>query len=691
MQLTVRSGSSAAESRSAARGPWGSVALLAVLLGLLVAVPVAHAAGELDPTFSGDGKLLTDFGDKDTAFSVAVQADGKVIAAGDSFAGPNSIDFALARYNPDGSLDPTFSGDGKVLTDFGGSSSAGDVTIQADGKIVAAGSAGDSFALARYNTDGSLDPTFSGDGKVLTHIGGGGFASGVAIQADQKIVAAGVSFNVSGDFALARYNADGSLDSTFSGDGKLTTDFFGEFDAADGGVAIQADQKIVAAGFSTAGPNSPNFALTRYNPNGSLDPTFDADGRVVTDFGSISDFASGVAIQADQKIVAAGAAGGRFGLARYDTGGGLDPSFDGDGLVTTDFGAGAIAEGGLAIQADGKIVAAGHTGAGANPSNFALARYDTFGGLDPSFDGDGMVVTNFGSPDFAYGVAIQPNGRIVAAGESNTGANPPNFALARYLDGTTEPEISINDVAGLEGNAGLTAFAFTVSLSKPSSETITVSRQTADGSASAPPDYSALAPATLTFSPGQTSKTVTVRVKGDVAIEPNETFFVNLSSPTNAVMTDGQGKGTILNDDLSATSPCTITGTAGDDILTGTPGNDVICAGSGNDQLFGVGGNDILKGENGNDLLVGGSGFDLLVGSTGTDDLRGESGNDTLRGGDNGDDTLNGGTDSDALFGNGGTDSLNTQDGVSANDSADGGSGSDSCVFDPGDFVTSCP
>jgi Ca2+-binding RTX toxin-like protein len=242
----------------------------------------------------------------------------------------------------------------------------------------------------------------------------------------------------------------------------------------------------------------------------------------------------------------------------------------------------------------------------------------------------------------------------------------------------------------LEGNAGRTVFAFTVSLSTASSQTITVSRQTADGTATAPGDYAALAPATITFSPGQTTKTTTVKVKGEVAIEPNETFFVNLSSPTGATIADGQGKGTILNDDLSGSAACTISGTNGNDVLNGTAGNDVICGGGGNDKIYGLDGADILKAGDGDDLLVGGNGYDLLVGDKGIDDLRGGNGNDTLRGGDQGD-TLLGGGNSDALFGALGADSLNTQDGVSANDSADGGADSDSCTFDSGDFLTSCP
>jgi uncharacterized delta-60 repeat protein len=216
--------------------------------------------------------------------------------------------------------------------------------------------------------------------------------------------------------------AGGELDTSFDDDGMVTTDFGGLDEAL--GVAIQADGKIVAAGRGTA---VGDFALARYNRDGSLDTSFDGDGKVTTDFGSPFDVALGVAIQPDGRIVAAGtAAGDDFALARYNRDGTLDTSFDGDGKVTTDFGAMDAALGAPAIQPDGKIVAAGYTTAG---GDFALARYNRDGSLDTSFDGDGKVTTDFGSPfDVAAGVAMQPNGRIVAAG-----GDGGDFALARYL------------------------------------------------------------------------------------------------------------------------------------------------------------------------------------------------------------------------------------------------------------------
>jgi uncharacterized delta-60 repeat protein len=390
-----------------------------------------NANGSLDPSFSGDGRQTTDFGGSDGANGVAIQADGKIVAVGDTLttAGQN---FALARYNPNGSLDSSFSGDGRQRTPFPGSDHAAGVAIQADGKIVTVGQTGDrgDFALARYNPNGSLDPSFSGDGKQTTDFGGiyGGLetATGVAIQGDGKIVAVGVDADY--DFALARYNPNGSLDPSFSGDGKQTTDFGGN-DVATG-VAIQADGKIVAVGQRGTGPGGGDFALARYNPNGSLDTSFSGDGKQTTDFGA-SDGASDMAIQANGKIVAVGQrsspAGDDFALARYNPNGSLDPSFSGDGKQTTDFGASDGASD-MAIQANGKIVAVGRTG---DFSDFALARYNPNGSLDPSFSGDGKQRTDFGAPynDQASGVALQPDGKIVAVGGGGAG---DDFALARY-------------------------------------------------------------------------------------------------------------------------------------------------------------------------------------------------------------------------------------------------------------------
>jgi uncharacterized delta-60 repeat protein len=427
-------------------------------------------AGDLDISFDGDGKVTTDFattefgGALDRAYSVAIQTDGKILAAGRSFTGNGEqYNFALTRYNSNGSLDTTFDGDGKVTTDFGGGDDhAYSISIQSDGKIVVAGESYNGskrfdFALTRYNSNGSLDTTFDGDGKVTTDFDGGDDgAYSVAIQSDGKIVVAGKRYKVVGgdDFALTRYNSNGSLDTTFDADGKVTTAVGSSNDYARS-IAIQSDGKIVVAGNSLNGSRS-DFALTRYNSNGSLDTTFDGDGKVTTDFGGGDDHAYSVAIQSDGKIVVAGFSGigtsdfKDFALTRYNSNGSLDTTFDGDGKVTTDFGRNLEDHAySVTIQRDGKIVVAGMSEHVRGGYDFALARYNANGSLDTSFDGDGTVTTtigihNFGQNYGAFSVAIQSDGKIVVAGDG-----PFDFALTRYnaSDAPTDITLSLTSIA----------------------------------------------------------------------------------------------------------------------------------------------------------------------------------------------------------------------------------------------------
>ena len=192
---------------------------------------VVPAAGTLDAGFGNDGEFVTSVGgDLDIANAVAMQGKRRLVVAGSTFSGTDN-DFALVRYRRDGSLDLAFGGDGKVITPIGGNDTA--VAVQDDARIIAAGysfnGADNDFALVRYLPDGELDPSFGIGGKVITHFGGDDVAQGVVIQADGKIVVAGYSSNGStSDFALARYNPDGSLDSSFGGEGKVTTDIAGD-------------------------------------------------------------------------------------------------------------------------------------------------------------------------------------------------------------------------------------------------------------------------------------------------------------------------------------------------------------------------------------------------------------------------------------------------------------------------------
>jgi len=347
-------------------------------------------------------------------------------------------DFALLRYNVDGSLDSTFGSGGVVVTDFGGGhDGAVAVVLQPDGKIVAAGvsdpcCAGFDFALARYNRDGSLDSGFGSGGKVLTDFGTpGDEAFAVALQSDGKIVAGGTSW--SSAFALARYNTDGSLDASFGSGGKVKTVLS---TAWAFGLAVQPNGKIVAAG----GSNN-DFAVARYTPRGRLDPAFGSGGIVSTDFGGFDERAHAVLLQRDGRIVAVGSTdlyprgGIDFALARYNRDGSLDSGFGSGGKVLTNFGGhSADVAYAAALQTDNMIVAAGASNhSSRRQPKFALVRYRTDGSLDAGFGSEGKVLTDFPSKqDTGHAVLLQPDGKIVAAGATGTN-NRSDFALARYL------------------------------------------------------------------------------------------------------------------------------------------------------------------------------------------------------------------------------------------------------------------
>jgi uncharacterized delta-60 repeat protein len=263
------------------------------------------STGTLDPSFDGDGIARLDLGSiADQANAVVIQpSDGKIVVGGVSNGVASGIDFALIRLNTDGTIDNTFDGDGIVKTSLAASTATDEVNglaLLSDERIVAAGSAGFDFGVAVYNPNGSLDLGFDTDGKVITPIGTGTADEGlgVSVQPGNTIVVAGSNGN---DFALARYLTNGALDTSFDTDGKVTTDFGGSGNQARA-VQVQTDGKIVAAGStSTAG----DFALARYNSDGSLDLGFDTDGKVTTAIG-INQNINGMVIQPSGKVAVAG-------------------------------------------------------------------------------------------------------------------------------------------------------------------------------------------------------------------------------------------------------------------------------------------------------------------------------------------------------------------------------------------------
>ena len=589
---------------------YGLPTLLA-MLGLAWYAGSAQAApGDLDPTFGTGGKLVSAPGVTEGFFNdVAIQPDGKIVAVGDAIVGGRT-EISVTRFNANGSPDGSFGTGGTTLVDYtpnGGArnNTANAVALQADGKILAAGSSanvGSTFTNAivvRLTSGGDLDPTFqdqnSGVAGAATPVAG--VINDLAVQPDGKIVFGGVFHTFppndgKGNFTFGRLNSDGNGDNTFNpgtppdeppSDGDVID--FGDDDVAFA-LALQSDGPIVLAGHTGDNTNS-DVAVARYIPGTGPDAGFGSGGKFTYNYGTDTrDEGTGVAVQPDGKIDVAGGGSAQqdFALSRLTSSGAPDNSLDGASTVGADFGAQDEADG-LALQANGKMVLAGN---GGSPSSFAIARFQPGGAPDETFGPGGKRTVTFANGEsFAFAVALQPDGRIVLVGETLPGDNP------------------IPAAARLEGDA-------------PS----------AGGSPAPEPGSGTTGP-----NPGTTGPA---------------------SSPSLSVPRCGGRAATIV-------------GTSGNDRLKGTKRTDVIAGLAGNDRISGLGANDVICGGSGNDKLLGGSGKDRLFGNNGKDLLSGGSGNDTLAGGA-GRDSLDGGAGRDRLNGNAGKDKLN------------GGPGNDRCA-----------
>jgi len=382
------------------------------------AVSRCNADGTPDTTFGAGGLVTTELGaDSSGARAVLVQPDGKILVAGEAPGTGGAQDIALARYNPDGSLDAGFGTGGKVVTDLGASTLEGatGIALSSGGAILVVGTLNHDFVVLRYTAGGILDTGFGANGLVSTDFSSGeDRATGVVVQADGKIVVAGIS---NADFAVARYEADGSLDAGFGAGGAVLTRFDATHGSTRAAIALQSDGKIVVAGaaFTNLQPNynEYDFAILRYNPNGSLDSSFGRGGQVTTDFGR-QDFADTLAIQPDGKIVVAGVWGPLEGTPPSP----LEP----------------------------------------NPTrNFAAARYNPDGGLDPLFGIGGKVQPPAGA--VAQAVLLQPDGKVLLAGSGGT-----TLDLVRFRDTTKETFVTglYQDLLGRESDPG--GFAFWVGL-----------------------------------------------------------------------------------------------------------------------------------------------------------------------------------------------------------------------------------
>ena len=355
---------------------------------------------------------------------------------------------AHARIFPAGSYDLDFDADGIVTTILGdGNRAEGmSVAIQPDGKIVVAATVEDNskfrFGAVRYNANGSIDSSFGNNGAILIPVGrGDAGVYSVILQSDGKIVLAGYADRAvtNTDFAVVRLTSTGQLDPTFDGDGIAIHDAGTNGEDSVYGAALQADGKIVLAGSTFSGTQG-NVLVARLDTSGGLDPSFDSDGIATTDFFTFSDGATSVAITSDQKIVVAGYAISPSGtdafISRYNTNGQLDSSFDTDGKVTINMSAGEENDAtSLAIQSDGKVVITGYTyDAASNNNNIFTARVNTDGSLDSSFGSDGRISIDNGQVvDVGRTIRVQPNGRIVIVGITGSDINEADFIVVRLL------------------------------------------------------------------------------------------------------------------------------------------------------------------------------------------------------------------------------------------------------------------
>ncbi len=403
----------------------------AVLTAAVVLAPGgAQAAvgdpGSLDRTFSADGRAVLDYGGRyadQQATDVLALASGKTVVVSTLATSAGSA-FGVARLRANGTPDPHFSANGRRITTFTGNDAPQRVVSLGNGRILVAGSAGGAFGLVAYQHDGSLDPAFGTGGKVVTDVTtGADRVLDLRLEPDGSILAAGIA----GDqFATVRYDADGSLDQSFGTGGVvLTTDGFpGEPHA----LRLQPDGKLLATGMGDQDSQGVRpLLVSRYDADGSLDRTFGGDGRVTTVSRSAdyqdADYLEGDALLVDPegRVLVGGeldwADYSYFCLVRYLPDGTLDPSFGDDGLAIHG-GDGYYAQIlSLAQQADGKIVAAGWTDRMSKSLTLAVLRYTTTGALDRSFSDDGDAIIGFGAEprSSASAVAVRGN-QIVAAG-----------------------------------------------------------------------------------------------------------------------------------------------------------------------------------------------------------------------------------------------------------------------------------
>ncbi|MES2634681.1 MAG: hypothetical protein V4669_17055 [Pseudomonadota bacterium] len=691
-----------------------------------------NADGSLDETFGTGGFRTTALSPLwESCRGIALQDDGKFLVTGIISSGATE-DIFVARLNADGSLDTAFGDGGTTQVAFSTRLDRGSsLIIQTDGKIVVAGqtrfTSGDSgdFALVRLHANGALDTSFSVDGKVSASFTASGADSAVSLaqQADGKIVAAGVTGS-SSDVAVARFNVDGSLDSSFGTGGLFTYPNAGGDRAQS--VMVTPDQKILVAGYisTPATPQGWELGLLRLNSDGSLDTSFSGDGVVTTRL-TAGGGAYTVRMQQDGKIVVGGYAATPddfaewdFVLVRYLDNGALDPSFGTGGVVITDFARDLLDEFSddtiydFEILEDGRILAVGQSRGGFY-LDLGMARYMPDGSLDPTFSADNHTYT-LGGPAIVLDSQVQ----VFDSQLGTKGAMTGNYA-GTTLTLMREGGAIASDHFAAKAGGSLSALTQGNNLVVQSVQVGTVVTNSGGQ-------------LTLQFNSNTTQALLDavmhqIAYSSTVLVSQADKHIIWTFSDGNTGL---QGTGGSLTDQMVSTVSflAIIDGTDGPDTLQGGDGQDSISGFAGNDTLTGGLGNDTLDGGIGDDIAVFSSNFrtytvfesgggllvegmdgtdvvrdvellrfadqdyavqigtaepEELAGGTLSDLMRGLEGADTLNGGQ-GDDALYGDEDADSLVGGGGVDLL---DGGTGADNMSGGSGDDTYIVDSEDDV----
>ncbi len=501
-------------------------------LAFVSAQPIANP-GDPDDAFGAGGRVVVNKGlSQEMIRKVLPLPDGKTLAVGSRGNGQTS-DIVVLRLLPNGALDPAFGTDGMATANVGGYDVGESLALQPDGKIVAAGyvvedtfdasgnwvSSNYDVILARFNADGTADQSFGSGGTVRRDLGREDLARRVAVMADGKILVAGHSNRLGvNDFFMIRFSPAGAVDSAFGTGGIVSTDLSGSDVLND--MEVLSDGRILLAG--TVAGTIGRYGMARYQAGGALDTTFGTAGKVVTTVSATSpNYCYGIAVQGDGKIVLSGSSANEpypaFTLVRYSADGVPDASFGSAGISKTIMGTAASHATGVAVQEDGKIVAAGYTHSGLGSRDFAVARFLANGALDTTFGSGGKVTTDFNSTwDLCHDVAIQADGNIVLAGGAG-----PDFAFARYVGEAVElaaPRISIRGPTGTAlatngtvdlGNAGIgIGREHTFTVENTGSLDLAGINVTKSGAQAA--DFTLVTPPAATVAPGA-STTFTVR------------------------------------------------------------------------------------------------------------------------------------------------------------------------------------